>query len=307
MCRNVVAGLHHLDDDPGMGLGRPLSRVLIQIWGLKSLALSGLLGLVAGGVSLPHPAKAENFRPVEIKNSAVRLQTDLPAKEAAEVAESLRKIAGELATQLGKGLPEPVSIVVVADLQKWPEDSLPTEARAQIARKAGTTLTDRLTEDGKLVSVQSTVYAFADGRTPQHEFVHAFCWQTFGRVGPDWFAEGIAEVVANRQSHRRGVQAPGHVLKYLANEKSPPTVQQIVEDQLGDRALWQKYAHRWALCYLLSHHPRYATRFSIFSQELLAGKEPDMASIFDREDDALDENYRQFLMKIAPGYEFPSD
>lgn len=263
--------------------------------------------LSVGVVFTGGTAFAESRRPQTIEGKFVHVQTDLELSSAKVLCGQLDAVAEQLAAEYEKPLREPISVLVVENLTNWPAGSIPDDARKQIAAKAGTTITERLTDDEKVVSVRSTVYSCADGRTPQHELVHAYCWQTFGRVGPDWFAEGLAELFANRRPDKTGVQAPGYVIEYLKNDKAPPSPAAIVADQLGDRELWQKYAHRWALCYLLSQHPDYAATFRQFSRELLGGKQPDFTRAF-ADDHALQvREYLQFLRDMAPGYEFPSD
>ena len=239
-----------------------------------------------------------------VETTSVILQTDLSPLEAKQLASRLGDVSGQLEEYWGRPLVGRVQIRVVGDLGNWPEKAIPAEARQQITAKAGTTITERETLDGRVQSIRSTVYAIADGRTPQHEFVHAFCWQTFGRVGPDWFAEGMAEVFANRRPDAKGVQAPAWMIKYLRDETSPPTPGQIVRDDLGQRKLWQKYAHRWALCYLLTHHPRYADNFQKFGKRLLREDDTDFFRNFADAGEPLARDFRRFLREVAAGYEF---
>jgi hypothetical protein len=273
-----------------------------------SLKPSNVILLFASAIGVVFcscPPFAEAARPAVHQSQSIHLETDLDPTVAQPLSGQLEKLAEQLAAELGQPVRAPIAVVVVANLANWPANTIPDDARKQIKAKAGTTITERLTEDGKLVSIRSTVYACADGRTPQHELVHAYCWQAFGRVGPDWFAEGLAELFANQNNGGTGLQAPRYIVEYLRKDPAPPTPEEIVTDQLGDRKLWQKYAHRWALCYLLSHHPDYSDQFQPFARDLLHGKDVKFTHAFASERDQLRDDYRQFLPQIAPGYEIP--
>jgi hypothetical protein len=254
-----------------------------------------LLCLAAGIALLGRPSLAAEAKPANYHSPSIFLQTDLEPEVAKQLCEQLEKTAEQLAAEFGKPTREPITVLVIKHLARWPADAIPDDARKQIEARAGATITERLTEDGKLVSIRSTVYSCADGRTPQHELTHAYCWQAFGRVGPDWFAEGTAERFANRSAGPTGVQAPRYILEYLRTDPSPPTPEAIVADQLGDRKLWQKYAHRWALCYLLSHDPDYSVKFREYGRALLNGKDVDFLSTLNGELEGLNSAYQQFL------------
>ena len=57
----------------------------------------------------------------------------------------------------------------------------------------GMTLMEVNTE-GKRKSAKAVVYACGRPEVVQHEAVHAYCHQTFGRIGPVWYSEGMAEM-----------------------------------------------------------------------------------------------------------------
>ena len=53
---------------------------------------------------------------------------------------------------------------------------------------------------------------------PLHESVHGYCCQAFGRTGPQWYAEGAAEMGNYWVDGERGVNAYPWVIKYLRGE-----------------------------------------------------------------------------------------
>jgi hypothetical protein len=291
-----------------MGLRRPISSLVNLVTLGRAPGLFGpLLGLVALRVSFVSPCFAEDTRIHEITSPAILLRTDLRSDQATELHRRLDELRSHLVDYWNQPLAGQIVCFVVVDLNNWRDAALPAEAREKLRSKAGTTLTERITLNGKIQSVQSTVYAVADGRTPLHEFVHAFCWQTFNRVGPDWFAEGMAEISAYWHAGDKSVHCPNWVVKYLQQDSNPPTPSQIITNDLGKRTTWQVYAHRWALCYLLIHHPRYADRFREFGRALLRGKDVDFARDFGDVEQPLAADYRQLLRDVREGYEIPQE
>ena len=100
---------------------------------------------------------------------------------------------------------------------------------------------------------EAVVYAVADRGTPQHEAVHAYCAQTFGRTGPTWYAEGMAEMGQYWKDKDASVNCHEVVVEYLKSEE-PKELTEITAagQQTGDS--WQNYAWRWALCHLLANN-----------------------------------------------------
>ena len=86
-----------------------------------------------------------------------------------------------------------IECFVVKDLENWPPNSIPPVGLASIQGKAGVTATT-VRSLGRQFDAKAVVYAYANRGTPQHEAVHAYCGQTFGRTGPLWYAEGMAEM-----------------------------------------------------------------------------------------------------------------
>ena len=64
---------------------------------------------------------------------------------------------------------------------------------------------------------KSVVYACDDHAIAQHEAVHAFCAETFGGLGPVWYAEGMAEMGQYWRPTMKGVNIDPIVVSYLRN------------------------------------------------------------------------------------------
>jgi hypothetical protein len=110
-----------------------------------------------------------------------------------------------------------------------------------------------------------------------HEGTHAFMSTFLGGMGPVWYMEGMAELLATHRldnatgkltlrvmpRHREDVPMLGRIeLIADADEKGRllglPAVMQISHGGLVEN---EAYAWCWALCVLLDSHPRYRERF----------------------------------------------
>lgn len=298
-----------------MGLWRPFSDLVNSTRsGLPLTILGALLGLpwFGGPSNLLSQAWAES-PPASAGSIATYqsdrflLNTDVVETAAEEQLKELNRLSERLEDYWGKKSHQKIACWWVADLKAWPADQIPSEAREKIKQRSAVTLTERAKLDDQVVSITSKVYSSAKAANLHHEVVHAFCWQTFGRCGPNWFAEGMAEVLAHEQDKAAGVQYFPWAIDYLRKDASSPTPSDIVSETESDRSLWQVYAHRWALCYLLKNHPRYATQFRDFSRQLLRGDEADFQRDFADVRKPLSRDYRQFLRDVGTGYQFPAN
>lgn len=233
---------------------------------LTALAIGMLL---AGALSLPVQAQSKRAtkgeesaggKPADFSSPHFLLHTDLSAAEAKELLMRLETMFGLISTYWGKPPSGIVECYVVKYMENWPEGSIPSgRGRAQIEAGAGVTITERITQGNRFLA-KAVVYACAERNTPQHEAVHAYCGQTFGRTGPVWYAEGMAEMGAYWKKGESAVACEPEIVKYLHGAE-PKSLNAIVngEEFTGDS--WQNYAWRWALCHLLANNPNYSDRF----------------------------------------------
>lgn len=237
--------------------------------------------------SLPTLAVENVATLVSYRSKRFVVRTDLPQAKADAALTQLEQLADQLEAYWGKPTKGPIEVRLVGKLDRWLADELPADAVEQLQQNAGTTLTERASdEDGNVILVKSIVYATADPRSYLHEAVHAYCWQTFGRCGPDWYAEGMAELWAFRMT---GVSD-----KFATFLRDNPhaTVANLVSDKLATKTRWQTYAYRWALCQLLAEDERYAKRFQTFGRKLLAGEKVDLLVDFADELPTLEADFQ---------------
>ncbi len=248
--------------------------------------------------------------PADYRSTHVVLHTDLPAREARELLARLESILGLIAKYWGQPLEGEIECYVVRDLSVWPAGAISDIGRAKIRASSGITTTQTVNRGRQFVAGKSTVYSIADGGTPQHEIVHAYCGQTFGRTGPLWYSEGMAELGQFWQEDNTGVRCKPHMIDYL-NRQATKTVAQIVAEDAADGHStgpvrtgdsWQAYACRWALCHLLVNNPNYAGRFRTLGLAYLHGSQPRFDEVFGVMSRELEFEYRLFIKQVDQGY-----
>ena len=195
---------------------------------------------------------------------------------------------------------------VVKQQANWPPNSIHPDALASIEADAGITLSvtqTRSTGTGprQVVAAKSVVWAVADRGTPQHEAVHAYCHQTFGRTGPTWYSEGMAELGQYWKAKEDGVNIHEGVLKYLKSQE-PKELTEIVAPGQRTGDSWQNYSWRWALCHLLAANPNYKDRFKPLGLALLNDQQTSFEEVYGSMAKEINFEYSFFLKHLDQGF-----
>ena len=248
--------------------------------------------------------------PADFRSTHFVLHTDLPPKEARGLLRRLETMLSLVSKYWGQPLKGTIECYVVRDLSVWPEDALDLSGRAKIEQGAGITHVETLNRGAKVLSAKAVVYAAAGRGTPQHEAVHAYCGQTFGRTGPLWYSEGMAEMGQYWRQGDSSVRCPAYVVDYLRASRPKPVRRIVSEDgtrrggaapvRSGDS--WQNYSWRWALCHLLANNANYADRFRPLGLGYLSGAPVSFAATYGAMIDEIDFEYRFFLQHVDRGY-----
>lgn len=273
-----------------------------------------ILGVVLG---MPENAAAQARRPAGGKAAATngsirtassanfRLVTDLSEQETQELLARLETMLKLVSGYYGKRNIRTIDMYVARNIRTWPADVLAQmdpDGIAQIRGGGGVTLGRTAYVNGRAADAAAVVYAAADHGTPQHEAVHAYCLLAFGRCGPVWYAEGMAEVGQYWRENDKSVNAPQEVIDYLRSREPKPLLE-IVNNPLetsGDS--WQNYAWRWALCHLLGFNENYTDRFKPLGLAMLNGQTIGFEQVYGDQAAEIQFEYRFFLRHLAPGY-----
>ena len=228
------------------------------------------------------------------------VHTDLSPAGAQDLLKRLETMLSLISRYWGKPNRQQIECFVVKDLSKWPAGSLDPKAIPYIQGKAGVTLSSGYTR-GNQVFRKAKVYAISDRGTPQHEAVHAYCSQTFGRTGPVWYSEGMAEMGQYWKAKDPAVNADPVVVNYLKKAK-PKSLNEIVNGKEFTGDSWQNYAWRWALCHLLATNKNYSTRFRPLGLGLLTQQNVSFEKVYGSMAEEISFEYLFFLKHLERGY-----
>ncbi len=282
-----------------------------------SLFLLGLIFCLSFGLSAPQAARAQGkskrmkeapskggVADYQSKNFMIR--TDLSPDEAKDLLKRLETMLPLVEKYFEHKLPSVIGMIVVKDLNAWPRElvnQFEPGAVESIQSGGGVTIsqTQSSRTTGQILDAKAIVYAVADRGTPQHEAVHAYCVLSFGRVGPIWYAEGMAEIGQYWTDKGLGVHCHEIVLEYLQSQE-PKQLTEIVDltERTGDS--WQNYAWRWVLCHMLANNPNYAPRFKPLGLGLLNGRDVSFESVYGPMAKEINFEYQFFLKHIDEGF-----
>ena len=228
------------------------------------------------------------------------LHTDIGSEAAKDLLDQLETMLQLISRYWGQPNRKIIECYVVQDLRNWPPGKIPGDGAQSISQGAGITITQVWTR-GKSFSAKATVYAAAGRQITQHEAVHAYCAQVFGRTGPVWYSEGMADMGAYWQEDNRAVNCPDYVVRYL-HRSEPKSLNDIVNSQELTGDSWQNYAWRWALCHLLANNPNYSARFRPLGLGLLTNQETSFEDVYGSMAEEISFEYLFFLKHFDRGY-----
>lgn len=242
--------------------------------------------------------------PTVYKSKNFHVMTDLPKEEAEDLMKRLESMLTLMSRYWGAPNRRVIEMYVVKDMKNWPAGTLKDpEGIASIRRKAGVTIGQTAMVNGRAVDAKSVVYAIANRGTPQHEAVHAYCTNTFGRTGPTWYSEGMAEV-GNYWADEKDKSVNCHpgVIRYL-NSTDPKPLKELVDRNQVTGDSWQAYGERWALCHMLGFNPNYSKRFKPLGLGLLNNKRgASFWAVYGSMAEEIQFEYSLFVKDVETGY-----
>jgi hypothetical protein len=181
---------------------------------------------------------------------------------------------------------------------------------------------------------RTTIYAAAGPGIVEHEVAHAYCAQTFGHMGPDWYKEGMADVVMFHVAGHQNNPFLSEKIQLLRRSQSR-TIDQVIEghDITGklsdsmDRLLgpgsdqtaqvplsdWvdtngdlptakETYAWSWSLCHMLTYNPNYSERFRALGENFVLNGNDSFALAFQAMQEEMAFEYAFFTQRVDVGY-----
>jgi len=273
-----------------------------------------------------------------LRSRHLRLHTDLMPADGHAYLQRAEVTVRRIQRYWERPLQGTIECFLVNDLSKWTAHQLPHPQAALVLERVGGGIDEQPAEAGSRPAVRAIVYAMARPGILEHEIVHAYCLQTFGRGGPDWYKEGMAQLAYHPDPGRRGVQCPLAVVDYLRKTEIRDIASVVRGDaftapiaasfariaKAGSTAspaggaespgIWrpddetalcrakQSYYWSWALCHLLSNSPNYQRRFQMLGCAILHGNDVDFDQAFGAVSDRLTFEYRFFIARCRRGY-----
>lgn len=251
-------------------MGRPPIRVFsTALFVLIAVCASAQTRAKRPAVQAPPPGKVVV---ADYGSAHFLIHTDLPKKDAQELLKRLEVMLKLVAGYWNRPASGIIECYVAKDLAAWPDEitsKLPEMGIMKIKEGAGVCIAQKMTLGNQFIA-KAVVFAVANVGVPQHEAVHAYCQHTFGRTGPQWYAEGMAEVGQYWVEGERGVNAHPTAIRFLL-ENPPQSIDELIVTKETTGGTWQDYARWWSLCHFLEHNGNYSAKFRQLGVALLLG------------------------------------
>jgi len=258
-----------------------------------------------GSLITHHTAQAETpdeevSTPSVIRSRSFVVHTDLPPDQATRLLTRLESMLEMISAYWGRPMQGMIECYVVRDIDRFPVTGMDPIGVMAIRTVGGMNVMRTVT-DGRRYLAKSIVYANERPEVVLHEVVHAYCHHSFGRLGPVWYYEGMAEMGHYWEDGNTTVRADLRAIKHL-RENSQVLLADVISPHQVSGDSWQNYASRWGLCHFLSHSPNYSRQFSLFGRSLLMGRDVTFEQTYGSVADQLSFEYEFFLRHIETGY-----
>ena len=274
------------------------------------------------------------FQPAVYETQSLVVHTDLPAAETKLMMRRLDAMIDRIAKYWKRPLRGQIQCYIVRDLDAWSSADFPHPRVKTVLRHiGGITISYSKAND-----FQATVYATCKPGVIEHEVVHAYCGQTFGRYGPDWYKEGMASVACHLTSKGTGLRCSPVVMDGI--RKNPPLSVREITDAgkftLPLQKLWKRlsdleiasderfvspspeiwgasqdelmqrvansYRWSWALCYFLVNNDNYSGHFRTLGHHYMTGKDTRFEDFFRPVYRQLVFEFDLFVKNLNQGY-----
>ena len=246
------------------------------------------------------PPVAKEGTPRDFRSRNFLVHTDISAEKAQELLTKLETMLVLISKYWGRPNKQIIECYVVKDLSNWPDGALHPRGVQSISTGGGVTISQVATQGGR-VQAKSIVFAGSERGTAQHEAVHAYCAQSFGRTGPVWYSEGMAEMGQYWKQDDPGVNCREEIVRYLQNA-TRKKAREVVDEPSTTGDSWQNYAWRWALCHMLANNKNYQNRFRPLGLALLGGQDASFNQMYGTVVSEIEFEYDFFIAHMAPGY-----
>mgnify|MGYP001177102473 CR=1 FL=1 len=314
----------------------------------QSFATCLLIWLGAVSVTLGSPPDEDRTNQRTSRSSSIRvyrsahfrLHTDLSEPDARSMLVDMESTLDKVATYWRQPVSGIIDAYIIDDLANWSSrDHLNPMTQLMLQHIGGVTIPIPTPKKREPFRQRALMYAISRPDVVRHEVVHAYCCQTFGYSGPDWYKEGMADTICMLPDKQGSVRCPQEVLDSLQSENVPsvndiihgpsftdplfetikraaslvdgneqsvvaalPSAWGSAEDEMLRKAK-QSYAHSWALCHFLLLNKNYNKRFRQLGHSFLQNAKLTFDQVFSNDRDQLEFEFQLFLQNIAQGYQ----
>lgn len=271
----------------------------------------------------------------EYRTPSLILITDLPEAQAKAAIGNLQRTLAQAAKYWGQEPRGQIECYLLHDAESLPDSELPHRlARVLVGGVGGATLPNR-SRSRTAVRNMPTVFASTRPGVAEHELVHAYCTQTFGFTGPDWYKEGMAEIAVLGCTRESGVVCSPEQIELLRGSHQVDIQQILATGKSGQKIFdslkamlddpknrnrhvplsdWsridsdnvasarQEYLRSWALCYMLLHNPNFSNRFRALGRRYVVSEKDEFGTLFASLEREIVFEYSFFLRNIDVGY-----
>ncbi len=265
----------------------------------------------------------------------LQLRTDLPVADADALFARLKRTLKFATRYWGRDPRGRIRCFVVDDLDNWTDAQLPHRlARVIIHGVGGATIPQSFHEGGR-TRTELTVYAASRPGVAEHELIHAYCAQTFGSGGPEWYKEGMAEVASCGSTRSTGMRCSPAQSAALRKARRTSVGEVLSVGSTGARlsdaltammadpvhagrhvalTAWtqldtdnvaqarDEYLRSWALCYMLLHNPNYSKRFRSIGPLMVTKRHQAFEDLFRPVEAKIAFEYRFLLEHFVDGF-----
>ena len=227
-----------------------LHRAWCSGW-LRTAVALGLLGLLvpccAHRTQAQTPARGAKNEPAarDVRSRNFLVHTDLSDRDAKDLVDELEAMLRQISTYWDRPMQGTIECYVIRDFDNFSLAAMDSAGISGIKTAGGVTLMGA-TAAGKGCRARSVVYASARPEVVRHEAVHAYCHQSFGRVGPIWYSEGMAEMGHYWKDGDAAVRAGQREVRFL-RENPPKSLAQTLSLAQVSGDSWQNYPKLEAL------------------------------------------------------------
>jgi hypothetical protein len=291
--------------------------------------------LLLANVQAQTPSETSTRPKLEYRSNRLHVWTDLEPHKAKALFARLEKTLQFAARYWGRDPRGQIECYVVDDLDNWSDTELPHKlGRVIIFGIGGATVPNAVVTRNRTRNMP-LVFAASRPGIAEHEVIHAYCIQTFGTGGPEWYKEGMAEIASRGATRASGMQCSLEQLNSLRHGKRSSiseilavgktrsrladALQSMLDDPLNagcqvSLTAWKQhhdeqvsqaraeYLRSWAFCYMLLHNPNYAKRFRAARTRLLSDQKGIFEDCFNPVRNEIAFEYDFFLDHLADGY-----